>query len=136
MSTPPDELRPLQRVPHFDCNRAYYFAITHFLHDGTHGGTGLYRHNPTGFENITEDRLEEYIRGGEEYLQAHGDPRPEYFSKSDDHFELFESIDYKPNRLVVYPGTLLHSGLIDPATDIDPDPKTGRLTANIFVEFQ
>lgn len=136
VSTSPNELRPLQRVPHFDCNRPYYFAITHYLHEGAHGGTGLYRHKPTGFENITEGRLDEYIEAGDKFIKAHGEPRAEYFTESDDHYELFERIDYRPNRLVVYPGTLLHSGLIDPATDINSDPWTGRLTANIFVEFQ
>lgn len=136
VSTPSNELRPMQRIPHFDCNRPYYFAITHYLDDGAHGGTGLYRHKPTGFENITEERLGEYIKAGDKILKFHGDPVAEYFTGSDDHFELFATIDYKPNRLVVYPGTLLHSGLIDPATDINPNPKTGRLTSNIFVEFQ
>jgi hypothetical protein len=29
----------------------------------------------------------------------------------------------------------LHSGLVDPAVDINPDPRAGRLTANIFVDF-
>jgi hypothetical protein len=136
VATAPEDLRTLQRLPHFDSNRPYYFAITHFLHDGTHGGTGLFRHRPTGFENITADRLDEYIQAGDHFLRSHGEPPPGYCTQSSDHYELYERIDYKPNRLVVYPGTLLHSGLIDVATDIDPDPNTGRLTANIFIEFQ
>lgn len=41
-------------------------------------------------------------------------------------------IDYRPNRLLIYPGTLLHSGLIDAGTDLDTSPLSGRLTVNIF----
>jgi hypothetical protein len=54
---------------------------------------------------------------------------------SNDEYELYHRIEYRPNRLVVYPGCLLHSGLVNPAVDINPDPRTGRLTANIFVDF-
>jgi hypothetical protein len=136
VTTAPADLRTLQRLPHFDSNRPCYFAITHFLHDGMHGGTGLFRHRPTGFENITADRLDEYIRAGDRFLSENGEPPPGYCTDSSEHYELYQRIDYKPNRLVVYPGSLLHSGLIDPATDIDADPQTGRLTANIFIEFQ
>jgi hypothetical protein len=32
----------------------------------------------------------------------------------------------------MYPGYLLHSGLIDPSRDIATDPARGRLTANLF----
>ena len=49
--------------------------------------------------------------------------------------ELYHRIDYRPNRLVVYPGCLLHSGLVNPVIDVDSNPRTGRLTANIFVDF-
>jgi hypothetical protein len=56
--------------------------------------------------------------------------------RSDAHFTLYHAVDYRANRLVIYPGSLLHSGLIDPAHDIDDDPETGRLTANIFVDFE
>lgn len=136
VATPPEELAVMQRVPHFDSNSRHFFAITHFLNPGDFGGTGLFRHRPTGFENITEDRLAEYTRAGDAFLREHGDPPAAYIAGSTDHFELFEAIDYRPNRLVAYPGTLLHSGLIDPRRDVNADPATGRLTANFFLSFQ
>lgn len=136
VATPEQELRVLQRLPHIDSTRPYYFAITHYLGRGEFGGTGLYRHRPTGFETVTGDRLAKYIKAGDAFLAAHGDPEQRYFGGSDEHYELYDQIEYKPNRLVAYPGYLLHSGLVDPARDINPDPRTGRLTSNVFVDFQ
>lgn len=136
IATPPERLQILQRLPHFDSNRKYYFAMTHFLNRQSHGGTGLFRHKPTGYETITEDRVTNYIQAGDEFLLAHGDPAEEYFTKSTDHYELYETIEYRPNRLVAYPGCMLHSGLINPQTDINSNPETGRLTGNFFVDFQ
>ena len=135
LTTPEEDLRILQRVPHIDSSKPYYVAITHYLSSGQFGGTGLYRHKPTGFETITEDRFAAYVESGDAFLAKHGDPEPRYFGGSDDHYELFDCIDYRPNRLVAYPGYLLHSGLVDPARDINPDPRTGRLTSNVFVDF-
>lgn len=135
ITTPETDLNTLQRLPHIDSTRPYYFAITHYLNSGAFGGTGLYRHQPTGFEKVTEERLPEYVRSGDAYLAAHGEPASRYFGRGDDHFAMFDCIDYRSNRLVCYPGALLHSGLVDPDVDINGDPRTGRLTANTFVEF-
>lgn len=136
VATPPGELQVLQRVPHFDSTTRYFYAVTHYLNPGDFGGTGLFRHTPTGFENVTDDRIQAYARAGDAYLREHGDPPAEYIRATDDHYELFEAIDYRPNRLIAYPGSLLHSGLIDPDMDISPDPATGRLTANFFMRFK
>ena len=136
VSIPENELRPLQRVPHADSNAPYYLAITHYLSESDHGGTGIFRHIPTGFENITEDRLHEYVRSADAFAEAQGGPPEGYITTSDEQYELFEVIDYKPNRIIMYPGSLLHSGLIKPKTDISSDPGTGRLTTNIFVDFE
>ena len=136
VATPPEQLQGLQRVPHFDSNHKHFFAITHYLNAGEFAGTGLFRHKPTGFENVTDERFTEFARAANEFIAAHGDPPAEYIAESNDHFELYERIDYRPNRLVAYPGSLLHSGLIDPARDISSDPAKGRLTANVFVKFQ
>ena len=70
------------------------------------------------------------------FIETHGEPAQRYIDGSTDHFELYSHIEYKPNRLVAYPGCLLHSGLVNPKHDINPDPRTGRLTANIFVDFK
>lgn len=135
VTTREEDLKVLQRVPHIDSIKPYYLAITHYLGRGEFGGTGLYRHKPTGFEMITEERVAAYIKAGDAYLAEHGDPKQRYFGTSDDHYLLFDQIEYKPNRLVAYPGCLLHSGLVDSDNDINLDPRTGRLTTNVFVDF-
>ena len=38
-----------------------------------------------------------------------------------------------PDRLIIYQGSLLHSGIIPPGMNFSADPREGRLTANIFV---
>ena len=136
VTTPESKLRLLQRLPHFDSVKQFYFAITHFLGRGRYGGTGLYRHRPTGYETVTEDRIDNYIKAGDAFLGKHGDPPQRYFGVGDSHYELIHRIRYRTNRLVIYPGYVLHSGLIRPQRDISADPRNGRLTTNIFVEFQ
>ncbi|MDH3338212.1 MAG: DUF6445 family protein [Gammaproteobacteria bacterium] len=136
VATPPEELQIPQRIPHFDSNSKYFFAMTHYLNEGEFGGTGLFRHKPTGFENVSDNRLQEYFHAVEAFAAAHGDPPAEYIRESSDQYERYMSIDYQPNRLVAYPGSLLHSGLISPERDVNADPAAGRLTCNSFVHFQ
>lgn len=131
----PEELTPLQRMPHFDNHSAYYFATVHYLSLGTYAGTGLFRHRPTGYERISEDRFPSYLQAAKAHVNVHGWPAEKYINASDDHFELVEEIEYRPNRLVMYPGNALHSGLIQPDRDIGDNPTTGRLTANLFLYF-
>lgn len=135
ITTPETELTPRQCAPHFDSSRPFYLAVLHYLNARPHCDTGLFRHRETGLERITEDAVDAYIRVRETHAREHGPPPQVYISGSNEQFELYERIEYRPNRLVVYPGNLLHSGLVDPAVDIDRDPRSGRLTANIFVDF-
>ena len=136
ISTPVDELARAQCVPHFDSNGPLYLAVLHYLNPGNFCATGLFRHKPTGFEQITDPRLAEFIQSSKAFIETNGKPPQNYINTSTDHYELYYRIEYKPNRLVVYPGCLLHSGLVDPTRDINPDPGSGRLTANIFVDFK
>jgi hypothetical protein len=131
----PTELGPLQRVPHFDNHSPYYFATVHYLNPGDFAGTGIFRHRPTGYERIPEDRYPSYVQAAESHIKTHGLPAEKYINASDDHFELIAELEYRPNRLVMYPGNILHSGLIQPDRDISEDPVTGRLTANLFLYF-
>lgn len=135
VTLPPEELQPLQRLPHMDNRGPYYFASVHYLNAGDHGGTGFFRHRPTGFERITDDRYGPFKEAEESHLETNGPPPDKYINESDDHFELLAEVDYKPNRMAIYPGNLLHSGLIKPDRDISSDPATGRLTANLFFYF-
>lgn len=131
-----NELAFLQRIPHIDTNKPYHFAVLHYLNPGSHGNTGFFRHIPTGYERITESRNEHYENAVDTYLAENGEPAQHFVTRSDKHYELYYEVEYKPNRLVIYPGNLLHSIVVCTKTDIDSNPKTGRLTANMFIDFQ
>lgn len=130
------DLDLLQCIPHFDNTLTFSYAVLHYLNKGDFGGTGLYRHKPTGYENINAERKQHYIKSAQQHINSNGNPERKYLTHSTDHYELLEVIDYKPNRLVIYPSTLLHSTFIEnPAHDVNNNPESGRLTANIFIEF-
>jgi len=135
VTTPERELQVLQRVPHVDTRWPYYFAIMHYLNPGDFGGTGFFRHRPTGFERITDERFDEFRTRANQQMREQGTPPARYCRQSDGHFEMIDAVDYRENRLVLYPGNLLHTALVDPERDINPDPSTGRLTANLFLDF-
>jgi hypothetical protein len=42
-------------------------------------------------------------------------------------------VEAVPDRLIIYHGSLLHSGIIPPGMKLSADPREGRLTANLFV---
>ena len=135
VTLPPGELEPLQRLPHTDNRSPFYFATVHYLNAGDHGGTGFFRHRPTGFERITNERYASFKDAETAHIAAQGAPADKYIDATDDHYELIADVDYQPNRMAIYPGNILHSGLIRPDRDIDADPATGRLTANLFFYF-
>lgn len=135
ITTKPEDLAPLQRVPHTDSRHPYYFATVHYLSQGEHAGTGFFRHRPTGYERLSEERYPQFIKAASAHLETTGLPAEKYIDRSDDHFELVGEVEHRQNRLIVYPGNLLHSGLIKPDVDINEDPARGRLTANLFLYF-
>ena len=135
----PEALAVNQRMPHFDSPSPFHLALLHYLAPGPFGGTGLFRHRPTGFERIGVDRVDIYQQSRDAYLAHHGEPGTGYPTADSGQFkgqyEMYDQFAYRPNRLVIYPGSLLHTGLIDPSRDANADPRTGRLTANLFVDF-
>ncbi|TLU64332.1 hypothetical protein FE810_12075 [Thalassotalea litorea] len=136
LTQPENRLQLLQCIPHYDNTSCFSFAIIHYLNPGQFGGTGFYRHKPSGFENINDNRKPRYLETAQQHLDQCGGPEQKYITDSTDHFELIKHVDYRPNRLVIYPSTLLHSAYIEnPEHDVNADPTTGRLTANFFVEF-
>lgn len=135
ITTPAAKLGVLQRVPHFDTRRPYYFALMHYLNPGDFGGTGFFRHRPSGYERISDANFAHFVASAERHMAKQGVPSPNYCRGSDDHFELIHQVAYRPNRLLIYPGNLLHSALVHPDSDINSDPASGRLTANIFLDF-
>lgn len=136
LTTPAEKLQPLQRLPHFDKAEPLHLAILHYLADGPHGGTGFFRHEASGLEKIIPARQQAYFNQLQQQLAAQGGAAAGFPSAATPHFTLYQQLAYKPNRLLIYPGHLLHSALVNPATDLSADPAFGRLTANLFVQFQ
>lgn len=133
-TTPPEGLGPLQRTPHFDASTPHCMAALLYLCDATHGGTGFYRHNATGWQRITADNRERYLDTYHAEVNRRRPPA-RYFDRSDEQFTFLGMVPAKFNRLAVYRGSLLHSACIHPVNSLSDDPRRGRLTVNTFYDF-
>ncbi|MFD1952169.1 DUF6445 family protein [Sphingomonas arantia] len=130
VTLPPDRLTPPQRAPHVDSTDGHQFAILHYLSRADHGGTAFYRHRATGFETITDDRKDAFLA-----IRAQEGWAAGYVADGEPWFEQTAEIDAAFNRVIVYRSNVLHSGRILAPQRLSPDPRLGRLTANIFVTF-
>ena len=127
VTTTPDRLTPPQRVPHFDSSDRADLAVLHYLSDTE--GTAFYRHRLTGIEQVDDDNKDLLIRHSRPAaLSASG-----YIHDSDRDYERIGHVEGVADRLIVYRGSLLHSGIIPPGALLSDDPRRGRLTANLFV---
>ena len=131
----PSELAPLQRIPHVDTVDDLQFALLHYLCDERMGGTAFYRHRATGYEAITPDRQAHYNQVRDFELQRRPDLAG-YIAGDTDDYEQLAVTAAAFDKVVVYRSRLLHSGAIPPGLDLSPDPRRGRLTANIFINYR
>ena len=134
VTTPPEKLTLMQRVPHFDTPTANRLATVHYLFRKDFGGTAFCRHRKTGFESIDDSRKDEYARSL--VAENHGPnmPGPEFINGDTALYEQVERQDGVFNRIIVYRGNSLHSGCIDREFVPDPNPLTGRLSINCFID--
>jgi hypothetical protein len=58
-----------------------------------------------------------------------------YIDGSNEHYEQIGAVAGRADRLVVYRGAMLHSGIIPRDATFSADPRVGRLTTNIFVRL-
>ena len=135
VTTQPDELSLLQRIPHIDAPSRNNLAVVHYFADVADSGTSLYRHRESAFEYIDEARYEPYIAQIKNQF-----PNPDvyprgYIYEDTPEFEVIASFEAKFNRIIMYRGSSLHSGIIRPSYNFDPHPATGRLTITTFIEF-
>ena len=128
----PAELRPAQRAPHFDSTDQKYFALLHYLRVPEGTGTAFYRQRSTRIERVTEVNVSTFVRtaDGEAAMLPAGSG---YINDSNDFFEQIGAVKAVPDRLIIYQGSLLHSGIIPAGMNLSPDPRVGRLTANFFL---
>ncbi len=128
-----EELHPLQRIPHYDHAGGEVIAIMHYLLGAQSGGTAFYRHRRTGFETITPDREDIYNASLATDERAFGMPPAQFCYGDTDWFELIDEVEAAPDRLVLYRGRQLHSGVIPDPLALSSDPRKGRLTINMFL---
>jgi hypothetical protein len=128
----PTELTSPQRAPHFDTTDQKDLALLHFLRAPPNSGTAFFRQRTTGIERVTELNVSAYIPVAEVQIpQLASDSG--YFHGSDEFFEQIGAVEAAPDRMIIFQGSLLHSGIIPPDMPLTNDPRQGRLTANIFV---
>ncbi len=133
VTTPPERLTPIQRLPHFDGLEVERIAMVHFLGEDDQGGTAFYRHRATGYETINQARHPGYDAALHRDVATHGMPTPAYISGDTAIFEQIGRISARPNRALIYRSHLLHCADLSNAITLSPDPKIGRLTVNTFL---
>jgi hypothetical protein len=135
VTQPPDALAPLQRIPHVDTTDPLQFALLHYLCPPGFGGTAFYRHLATGFEALTSGRVPAYEAAREREL-AELEGSPAYITGDTPHYTQTAAFEAGFNRLIVYRSRILHSGQIHAPAAHAADPRRGRLTANIFLNYR
>ena len=128
----PSQLRAAQRAPHFDSTDQKYYALLHYLRVPAGTGTAFYRQRSTGIERVTEANIARFVTTAEAEA-AMLPPDSGYIRGSDQHFEQIGAVEGVTDRLIIYQGSLLHSGIIPQGMNFSADPRQGRLTTNIFV---
>jgi len=132
VTTPPEQLKHQQCLPHVDSYQYGDFACVHYLCDKKLGGTSLYRHRRTGFERITEERVGLYNEAVIDEGALSGSLNS-YMNGPNEYFDQIACVDAVFNRMVVYPANVLHSGNISKEFPFDSNPLSGRLTLNSFI---
>lgn len=123
----PARLSPAQRAPHFDTTDPDHIAVLHYLSDTP--GTAFFRQRATGIERVDDGNVDAFVeaaRGIAPRLSG-------YIQGSGDDYEEIARVEGVRDRLILYQGALLHSGIIPAGLDRSGDPRRGRLTANIFL---
>jgi hypothetical protein len=133
VTTPPQQLTYLQRIPHIDSLNGSELALILYLFKAPLGGTAFYRQKKTGFEYVDESRKEEYWRHVQAEQKAVEASPAGYITGDTDFYERTGHQDGVFNRMLVYRRTTLHSGAV--AADYAPslDPRRGRLSVNGFI---
>lgn len=124
--------KPLQTIPHFDSCNPDRLAMVHYFCGTPFRGTAFYRHNNTGFEAITAGRSDRYRR--EVFAELKATPQARFVDCDGPDYSWIDLVDARFNRLAVYRSTVLHSALLND-TPLTSDVRTGRLTANSFIEL-
>jgi Family of unknown function (DUF6445) len=135
VTTPAAQLAAPQRIPHIDSLAGNGLATIHYLFRTDLGGTAFYRHRRTGFEFVDEARNEIYFKALREENLSPEALGPGYINGDTALFEQIAKQDGVFNRMLVYRRNSLHSGCIARHFVPDPNPLTGRLSINSFIDL-
>ena len=136
VTTKPQDLKPVQCMPHIDGTAPNSFSTVHYLCSPAYAGTSLYRHRRTGYELIPDFRHDRYRSILEQELRERPWTRQDYINGDTELFERIASTTVAFNRLVLYPSHALHSGDIGRDFAFDPDPRTGRFSVNSRIHMR
>jgi hypothetical protein len=130
--TPPARLALPQSRPHVDTIHKEQLACVHYLCTPEKGGTSLYRHKATGFEQLSPQRMDIY---GEHLDKEALDSswHHKYINGTNQYYEEIARYEANFNRMIVYPSDVLHSASIPENLPFRPNPILGRLTLNSFI---
>lgn len=128
VTTAPGALDPAQRAPHFDSTDPDYLAVLHYLSDTP--GTAFFRQRATGIELVDDRNVDRFVATAR---RVNGGLSG-YTAGSNQHYEQIGQVEGVRDRLAIYRGSMLHSGIIPPDMAFSADPRLGRLTANIFIK--
>jgi hypothetical protein len=132
VTLPPDQLNPIQRAPHYDSTDPNYLALLLYVRVPAKTGTAFFRQRSTGIERVTDDNAAGLLKTFEAEAPT-TDSHSGYIRGSNPFYEQIGAVEGVPDRLVIYQGSLLHSGIIPEDMLFSADPRVGRLTANLFV---
>ncbi|MFY8074585.1 MAG: DUF6445 family protein [Sphingorhabdus lacus] len=135
VTTAPSDLQPLQKVPHIDTTDSLHFAVVHYLCAAQLGGTAFYRQDKTGYESVGPERAARWIDVRDAML-AQMPEMSGYMAPSTPGYTQTAHIEARFDRLILYRSNMLHSGVISRDTPLNPDPRFGRLTANLFIAYR
>lgn len=139
VTTPPDALAPIQRLPHFDEVPPTRLALLHYLAEDERtdeeiGGTAFFRQRSTGYESVDAARLPAYRAALAGDLATHGMPDAGYIGADSPLFERVARHTGRFNRAILYRSNTLHCADIPPGMALSADPLDGRLTVNTFLD--
>lgn len=136
VTRPENQLQPLQTIPHIDqlsgvAGESVVASVLYLFQHEALGGTSFYA------PLVGEQQMRELVDAGSSLdapsFAARYGIRRGYCAGSTRWFERVLTVPPRWNRLVVYSGTILHSGDIRAPHLLVADPGQGRLTLNAFL---
>jgi hypothetical protein len=133
VTTPPQALTAIQRLPHIDGLEGSRIAILIYLSGSELGGTAFYRQRETGFETVDSARYPAFDSALKTGIARHGLPDAAYIAGDTPLYERIALYEARSNRALIYRSFALHSAAIPPDAPLPADAVRGRLTVNGFL---